>query len=94
MYAVLEDAFLCFHKQFKTEQGFVQRAREAEDWFSSDDSRWLFSYVSVCDALGLEQEYIRKKLKHWARSPPGYSGGKINDQPRLWDNYRGHRKET
>jgi hypothetical protein len=69
MYAVLEDAFLCFHKQFKTEQGFVQRAREAEDWFFSDDSRWLFSFVSVCDALGLEQEHIRKKLKHWARSP-------------------------
>jgi hypothetical protein len=24
--------------------------------------------VSVCDALGLEQEYIRKKLKHWTPS--------------------------
>ena len=35
MYAVLEDAFLCFQKQFETEQRFVQRAREAEDWFSA-----------------------------------------------------------
>jgi len=68
MYAVLEDAFLCFHKQFETEQQFIQRAREAEDWFFSDDSRWLFSFVSVCAALGLEQEYIRKKLKHWTPS--------------------------
>ena len=59
MYAVLEEAFLCFHKQFKTEQRFVQRAQKAEDWFFSDDSRWLFSFVSVCDRLGLEQEYIR-----------------------------------
>src|SRR5919106_2977227 len=65
MYAVLEDAFLCFHKQFETERRFIQRAREAEEWFFSDDSRWLFSFVSVCDALGLEPEYIRKKLKHW-----------------------------
>jgi hypothetical protein len=63
MYAVLEDAFFCFHKQFSTEQRLVRRAREAEDWFFSDDSRWLFSFVSVCDALGLEREYIRKKLK-------------------------------
>ncbi len=51
MYAVLEDAFLCFQKQFETEQRFVQRAREAEDWFFSDDSRGLFSFVSVCLAV-------------------------------------------
>lgn len=68
MYAVLEDAFLCFHKQFEMEQRFIQLAREAEDWFFSDDSRWLFSFVSVCDALGLEQEHIRKGLKHWTPS--------------------------
>ncbi len=68
MYAVLEDAFLCFHKQFETEQRFIRRAREAEDWFLSDDSRWLFSFVSVCDALGLAPEYIRKRLKHWTPS--------------------------
>jgi hypothetical protein len=65
MYAVLEDAFLCFYKQFEADQRYMQRAREAEDWFFSDDSRWLFSFVSVCDALGLEPRYIRKKLKYW-----------------------------
>ena len=64
MYAVLEDAFLCFQKKFETERRFIQRAREAERWFFRDDSRWVFSFVSVCDALGLEPEYIRKKLKH------------------------------
>src|ERR687891_806038 len=51
MYAVLEDAFLCFHKQFEAEPRFIQRAREAEDWFFSDDFGWFFSFVSVCDAL-------------------------------------------
>jgi len=69
MYAVLEDAFLCFHKQFETEPRVFERAREAEDWFFSDDSRWLFSFLSVCAALGLEPHYIRKKLKQW--SPAG-----------------------
>jgi hypothetical protein len=68
MYAVLEDAFLCFQKKFETERRFMQRAREAERWFFSDDSRWLFSFMSVCDALELEPEYIRKKLKHWTPS--------------------------
>jgi hypothetical protein len=76
MYAVLEDALLCFQKQFETEQPFAQRAREAEDWFFSDDSRWLFSFVSVCDALGLEPKYIRTKLKHRTPLPPGHSADK------------------
>jgi hypothetical protein len=69
MYAVLEEAFLCVRKQFETER-FVPNAREAEDWFFSDDSRWLFSFVCVCDALGLDRQYIRKKLKHWTPSHP------------------------
>jgi hypothetical protein len=68
MYAVLEDAFLCFQKQFETEPRFVRRAREAEGWFFSDDSRWFFSFVSVCHALGLEPKYLRTKLKHWTPS--------------------------
>jgi len=68
MYAVLEDAFLCFHKQCETEKRLVERTREAEKWFFNDDSHWLFSFVSVCDVLGLEPEYIRKKLKHWSPS--------------------------
>jgi hypothetical protein len=70
MYAVLEDAFICFHKQFETDQRFLASAREAEDWFFSDDSRWLFSFVSICEALGLDQEYMRKRLKHWTPARP------------------------
>lgn len=68
MYAVLEDAFLCFHKQFEADRRFMRRAREAEDWFFSDDSRQPFSFASICNALGLEPQYIRKKLKHWTPS--------------------------
>jgi hypothetical protein len=69
MYAVLEDAFLCFHKKSEADQRFMKRAQEAENWFFSDDSRWLFSFVSICDALGLEPQAIRKKL----RTPSGHS---------------------
>jgi hypothetical protein len=68
MYAVLEDAFFCFQKKFETEQRFMRCAREAERWFFSDAPHWLFSFVSVCDVLGLEPNYIRMKLKYW--TPP------------------------
>jgi hypothetical protein len=73
MCAVLEDAFLSFHKKFEADQRFMQRAREAENWFFSDDSRRLFSFVSICDALGLAPQYLRKKLKHWTSFRPGHS---------------------
>ena len=68
MYAVLEDAFLCFHNQFEAHPRRMQSAREAENWFFNDNSRWLFSFGSVCDALGLEPKYIQHKLKHWTPS--------------------------
>jgi len=69
MYAVLEDAFLCFHQQFElTIPDGQRRAQQAEDWFCSDDSHWLFSFVSVCHALGLEPEFLRKRLKQWSQA--------------------------
>jgi hypothetical protein len=46
----------------------MRRAREAERWFFSDAPHWLFSFVSVCDVLGLEPNYIWIKLKYW--TPP------------------------
>ena len=70
MYAVLEDAFLCFRQQFEADPRHIECGREAEDWFFSADSGWLFSFVSICHVLGLEPQYIRKKLKQWTPSRP------------------------
>ncbi len=68
MCAVLEDALLCFQRQFEIERRDILAAQEAEEWFFSDDSHWLFSFVSICTVLGLEPEVIRKGLKHWRQS--------------------------
>jgi hypothetical protein len=69
MYAVLEDAFLCFHKD-AADQRRMQSAREAREWFFNDNSSWLFAFLPICDALGLEPRYIRTKLRHWTPSRP------------------------
>ena len=68
MYAVLEDVFLCFHKRFEMAGQLNLQARQAEQWFSCDESDWLFSFVFVCGALELEPEYVRKRLKRWSRA--------------------------
>ena len=55
MLAVLEDAIASFQRNF------IQ-ARETED---PDDMSWPFSFASICQALDMEPEYLRRGLKHW-----------------------------
>jgi hypothetical protein len=71
MRAILDDALDCWRKQFLTSGQRAQRlAREAEEWFFSDDSDWPFSFMTICGALGLDPEYIRQGLRRWRQQPP------------------------
>lgn len=66
MCAVLEEALTCFQRQFETSGRRVQRlAEEAEAWFFSDNTSWLFSFVNICGVLNLDPEYIRLGLTRW-----------------------------
>lgn len=69
--AILEDALSCFQKQAAPGGRRVQRlAREAEEWFFTNDYSWPFSFVNVCAALKLDPGYIRLGLKRWRQDPP------------------------
>jgi hypothetical protein len=71
MYAVLNDAFVSFQKLCELRNPRVQRAgRKAEEWFFSDDSRGLFSFLSLCDVLGLDPDFIRRRLKRLSLVDP------------------------
>ena len=68
MCAVLEDAIQCFQRQFFSNSRRDQRvAREAEEWFFTNDYEHLFSFVNICAVLGLDQQYIRSRLKRWRK---------------------------
>ena len=69
MYAILEDAFLCLQKTVGLPPQVRRQAEEAEAWFRSDDCRWVFSFLPICDALGLDPGYVRKKLKDRRAQP-------------------------
>ncbi len=63
MRSVLKDAVECFQKQFGTPRFRDYRiAREAEQWFLTDDYQWPFSFVNICSVLGINPEYIRRGL--------------------------------
>jgi hypothetical protein len=74
IYAVLNDAIRSFQKQFAVDSPSVQRAAaEAGEWLFSDDDRALFSFVSLCDVLGLEPEFIRRRLRNMTGYPSSHS---------------------
>jgi hypothetical protein len=64
MLAVLADAVATFRR---TAQACTRRDAlifaETAHWFASDDETEPFAFLTVCDALGLDAEYLRKGLK-------------------------------
>jgi hypothetical protein len=67
MLAVLEDAINCYQDNiFASNKKRIQLFKEAEDWFMSDDTSWIFSFVSICSLLNLEPDYFRQGLNLWA----------------------------
>ena len=66
MLAVLEDGVGTFQKYCGASSRRARRLfMEAEEWFASDDVEWPFAFGSICQALGLEPEYLRRGLRRW-----------------------------
>ena len=64
MLAILDDALATY----RTEAGrpglkHRRRAAEAEEWLFSDDIRWPFSFLNVCHTLGIDEGWIRARLR-------------------------------
>ena len=60
LFAVLEDAIRCYLRdrdraEARNNEDFV----EAVEWLSCDEECGPFSYVSVCEALGIDADCLR-----------------------------------
>jgi len=61
--AVLEEAIWTYQRYaFANDRRGVALLSQVEEWFASEDSEWMFSFVAICDALGLETTYLRAGL--------------------------------
>ncbi len=79
--AVLEDAIDCFRKNILARTGKRRRLfTDAENWVLSDDRTDLFSFINVCEILGLDPEYLREGLM--ALKERVLSGSLPADEPR------------
>lgn len=65
--AVLREAFGTFRRCSGIEGPRARRLlAEVEAWLASDASDWPFAFVSVCETLGLDPDYIRRGIRQWA----------------------------
>jgi hypothetical protein len=66
MLAVLEEAVGTFQKYVNARDRRGQALYvETEEWFASNDVDWPYSFINVCQALGLEVAYLRRGLGRW-----------------------------
>lgn len=73
MRAVLEDALFCVHTYRDAPRRSQRRlAQEATAWIWAEDHRWPFSFCNICQALGLDPDYLRLGVKRWRQQdrPP------------------------
>lgn len=63
MLAIMEDGISCYLKNlFATGAERRQVFDEAAAWITEPDGDWVFSFASICDALGLNPAYVREGL--------------------------------
>ena len=66
MMAILEDALRCFQNNAGATSGRRKRLfLEAEEWLCGTGGEGPFSFNMVCEALGIEPEFLRNELLRW-----------------------------
>jgi hypothetical protein len=66
MYAVLEDALSCYRQYAGSRLPRTRQLhQEAREWVASDDRSSLFAFQSICDALDIDPDMIRGRLRAW-----------------------------
>ena len=66
MLAVMEDAIATYQKSIAGANRRQRRLlKETEEWISSADTAWPFSFENICAALDIEAAYLRSGLRQW-----------------------------
>jgi hypothetical protein len=84
MRAMLQDAVLCLLGEAAPANDRSRLAEEARLWIRSRSREWIFSFESVCDALGINPDYARRELLRMAdqRAATGTPAGPNGTAPR------------
>ncbi len=72
MLAVLTDAVeLLLQAPVPTVARRALLRRKAAEWMRSNDRRWLFSFLNICETLGFEASRLRSRVLRLAEQRHG-----------------------
>lgn len=68
MWAILKDTLRAYQSYADARSIQGQRLfRDAEEWISSRDLGWVFSFETICAVLGISSDYLRAEVLRWQR---------------------------
>ena len=78
--AILEEAVATVQRYVIDERRRGRRLyREAEAWVLSDDVSWPCTFRNICDALGIDPDYLREGLMRWSAQRRANDARRIDD---------------
>jgi hypothetical protein len=81
MLAVLEDAVRCIENgRWQRRFGARRSAAEAEAWVRCDRADWPFSFLNVCEALGIDVDAMRGRSRAHTDARSAMPGGRSHDR--------------
>ena len=82
MLAILEDGIHCYFDNFHASGSKKKRLfDDAAAWIVERNGDWVFSFESVCDALGLNSAYVRQGLLRWGEKSGNPRRARNNGAP-------------
>jgi hypothetical protein len=65
MIAVLQDAVECFQNCKFEPRNPTNEFLDSEGWIFTNDLKWPFSFINICEAVGMDAGGLRQGLLHW-----------------------------
>lgn len=60
--AVLDDAVDVVLEPMRFNRAARRLRKRTEEWFASGDPEWPYSFVNVCHGLGVDPEWVRRRV--------------------------------
>jgi hypothetical protein len=94
MQAILQDAILCLYGDAGPGKERERLVADARYWIELRSREWIFSFESVCDALGIDPDFARSRLLRMADQRGVAKTSSVSSEPTPRDgcSLRGFRK--
>jgi hypothetical protein len=69
-------------REHHAKPGYRRAVGKDLEWIFSDDQQWPYSFVRLCEALGVEPDYVRVWVQRWLNAETTPANGNGTSQAR------------